>query len=64
MRVAYQGLGRLFLCLIIALRSNGITKSKASNTQADNGYKKFRCKHKHKPPQKISRNGFLCKHRL
>lgn len=34
------------MCLIIALRSNGITKSKASNTQADNGYKKFRCKHK------------------
>lgn len=24
--------GRLFLCFIIALRTNGITKSKASNT--------------------------------
>lgn len=44
-RSEFAGLGRLFLCLIIALRSNGITKSKASNTQADDGYKKIRRKH-------------------
>lgn len=37
--------GRLFLCLVIALRTYGITKSKASNTQADDGYKKIRRKH-------------------
>lgn len=36
---------RLFLCLVIALRTYGITKSKASNTQADDGYKKIRRKH-------------------
>ena len=33
---------RVFLCLVIALRTNGITKSKASNTQTDDGYKKIR----------------------
>ena len=30
---------------LIALRTYGITKSKASNTQADDGYKKIRRKH-------------------
>ena len=30
------------MCLVIALRTNGITKSKASNTQTDDGYKKIR----------------------
>ena len=33
------------LCLFFALRTNSITKSKASNTQADDGYKKIRRKH-------------------
>jgi len=46
------------LCLVIALRTYGITKSKASNTQADDGYKKFRCKHKHNPPHEISAKDF------
>ena len=38
-------LGGYFVCLVIALRTYGITKSKASNTQADDGYKKIRRKH-------------------
>ena len=38
------------MCLVIALGTNGITKSKASNTQADDGYKKIRRKHTQVPP--------------
>ena len=34
------------MCFVIALRTNGITKIKTGNASADNGYKKFRCKHK------------------
>ena len=41
----FSGQWRLFLCLVIAIRTYGITKSKASNTQADDGYKKIRRKH-------------------
>lgn len=49
-RSVFSGPGRLFLCLMIIVTPDGVSKAKATNTKAEYCNKSFNRQHKRRPP--------------